>query len=152
LGTKTGADSYAGLYQVPDKSQEVTMKRGLAAISLAMLLIAVPLAAEDNITGKWSGSFIITSSEGETKDEGVFMDLKQNGTELTGTAGGGPEKQWPILKGKVQGKKLTFEVETGKMLIKFELDLIDGHLKGEGKTEHEGRSMKAVVDMQRKTE
>jgi hypothetical protein len=126
------------------------MKKGLAAISLVMLLIAVPLAADENFTGKWSGSFLITRPDGETKDSRVFMDLKQNGTELTGTAGPGPEEQWPIVKGKVEGNKLIFEVQSDKPLIKFELTLVDGHLKGEAKAEHEGNSLKAAVDMERK--
>jgi len=131
------------------------MKRLIRAVSLALILLAAPVAA-DNIPGKWSVSFNITHSDGGTKDAEVSMDLKQNGTELTGTAGPSLEEQWPILKGKVEGNKLTFEVrekgQTDAPLLKFELTLVDGHLKGEATAEHEGKSMKAVIDMQRKTE
>jgi hypothetical protein len=131
------------------------MRKLVKTVSLTLLLVAAPVAA-DNLTGKWSGSFNITSSDGETKDARVSMDLKQNGTELTGTAGPSPEEQWPILKGKVEGNKLTFEVrekgENDAPLLKFELTLVDGHLKGEAKAEHEGKSMKAAIDMQRKAE
>jgi len=127
------------------------MKRLASVVSFVLLLAPVLLAADD-ITGKWSGSFVITFPDGETKDSMAFMDLKQNGVELTGTAGEGPDKQWAIQKGKVDGNKITFEVQTDEPLVKFELTLIDGHLKGEAKAEHEGKSMKAAVDLQRQKE
>lgn len=127
------------------------MKRLAGVVSFVLLLAPVLLAADD-ITGKWSGSFVITFPDRETKDAMAFMDLKQNGAELTGTAGEGPDKQWAIQKGKVDGNKITFEVQTDEPLVKFELTLVDGHLKGEAKAEHEGKSMKAAVDLQRQKE
>jgi len=117
-----------------------------------ILLLAPFLMSADDLTGKWSGSFIITSSDGDKKDSTAFMDLKQKGAELTGTAGENPNTQWSIQKGKVEGNKVTFEVQTDGPLIKLELELVDGHLKGEAKAEHEGRSMKAAVDLQRQKE
>ena len=117
-----------------------------------ILLLAPFLMSADDLTGKWSGSFIMTSSDGDKKDSTAFMDLKQKGAELTGTAGENPNSQWTIQKGKVEGNKVTFEVQTDGPLIKLELELVDGHLKGEAKAEHEGRSMKAAVDLQRQKE
>src|SRR5215813_59963 len=127
------------------------MKRLVVVFSFVLLLAPVLLAADD-LTGKWSGSFVITSSDGETKDDMAFMDLKQNGAELTGTAGEAPDRQWAIQKGKVEGNKITFEVQTDEPLVKFELTLVDEHLKGEAKAQHEGQSMKAAVDLQRQKE
>jgi len=127
------------------------MKRLASVVSFVLLLAPVLLAADD-LTGKWSGSIVVTSPEGKTKDEMAFMDLKQNGAELTGTAGEGPDKQWAIQKGKVDGNKITFEVQTDKQLIKFELTLVDGHLKGEAIAEREGKSEKAALDLQRQKE
>jgi len=126
------------------------MKRliGIAAVSL--LLATVLLAAED-LTGKWSGSFNMTL-DGQTREDVVYMVLKQNGAELTGTAGPNLNQQWPILKGKIEGDKVTFEVQTDEPLIKFDLTLAEGHLKGNAKAEHQGRSMQAVVDAQRQKE
>jgi hypothetical protein len=126
------------------------MKKLAYAVSFFLLL--VPALAAPDLTGKWSGSFLITGPDGQTKDDMAFMDLKQNGAELTGTAGPSPEQQWAIQKGKVEGNKITFEVQTDEPLLKFELTLIDGHLKGEAKGEHEGRTMKATLDLQRKVE
>jgi hypothetical protein len=117
-----------------------------------VLFLAPALMAAEDLTGKWSGSFVITFSDGETRDAKAFMDLKQKGAELSGTAGEAPDRQWAIQKGKVEGNKMTFEVQTEGPLIKFELTLIDGHLKGEAKAEHEGKSMKAAIDLERQKE
>ena len=117
----------------------------------AMFLAPVLMAAED-LTGKWSGSFVMTFSDGGSKDSTAFMDIKQKEAEITGTAGETPDRQWAIQKGKVAGNKVIFEVQTEGPLIKFELTLVDGHLKGEAKAEHEGKSMKAAVDLQRQKE
>ena len=126
------------------------MKKLIGVVGLGVLLATTMLAAAD-LTGKWSGSFTMTL-DGQTRDDTVYMLLKQNGTELTGTAGPNVDQQWPILKGKIEGDKVTFEVQTDEPLIKFELTLADGHLKGDAKAEHQGKSMKAVVDAQRQTE
>jgi hypothetical protein len=128
------------------------MDRRTFIFSGGVLLLAPALMAADDFTGKWSGSFVITFSDGETKDAMAFMDLKQKEAELTGTAGENSDRQWAIQKGKVEGNKVTFEVQTEGPLIKFELALVDGHLKGESKAEHEGKSMKAAVDLQRQKE
>jgi hypothetical protein len=128
------------------------MDRRMFLFSGGALFLAPALMAADDLTGKWSGSFVITLSDGDKKDSTAFMDLKQKGAEITGTAGENPDRQWAIQKGKVEGDKITFEVQTDEPLVKFELTLVDGHLKGEAKAEHEGKSMKAVVDLQRQKE
>lgn len=133
------------------------MKRLVSAIGLAVLLASTLLAsippstpnAGEDITGKWAGSFVITM-DGETKDDVAYMVFKQTGTELTGTAGPNADQQWTIQKGKVEGNKVTFEVPADGPVIKFELTLADGHLKGEAKGEHDGKTMKVAVDLQRK--
>jgi hypothetical protein len=128
------------------------MDRRMFLFSGGVLLLAPALRAADDLTGKWSGRVAITFSDGDTKDAMGFMDLKQKGAEITGTAGESPDKQWAIQKGKVEGNKITFEVQTEGPLFKFELTLVDGHLKGEAKAEHEGKSMKAAFDLQRQKE
>ena len=128
------------------------MDRRMFLPSGGVLFLAPVLMAADDLTGKWSGSFVITFSDGETKDAKAFMDLNQKGAEITGTAGESPDKQWEVQKGKVEGNRITFELQTEGPLIKFELTLVDGHLKGEAKAEHEGKSMKAAIDLQRQKE
>jgi len=125
------------------------MDRRMFLFSGGVLFLAPSLMAAEDLTGKWSGSFVIAFSDGGSKDSTAFMDLKQKEAEITGTAGENPDRQWTIQKGKVEGNKVTFEVQTEGPLIKFELTLVGGHLKGEAKAEHEGKSMKAAVDVQR---
>src|SRR5262245_56677021 len=95
------------------------MDRRTFLFSGGVLLLAPALMSADDFTGKWSGSFVITSPDGEKKDAMAFMDLKQKGAELTGTAGESPDKQWAIQNGKVDGNKVTFEVQTDGPLVKL---------------------------------
>ena len=134
------------------------MKRFVSVLGIIALLTSALMAAPkatpkviEDLTGKWSGSFTI-SMDGETKDDSAYMDLKQSGTELTGTAGPNADQQWKIEKGKIEGSKVTFEVNADGPTLKFELTLADGHLKGEAKADFDGKTMKAAVDLQRKKE
>jgi hypothetical protein len=121
------------------------MKRLVFAV--ALLLLLAPVRAAEDFTGKGSGAFVIT--EPEQKDDVVFLDLKQKGAELTGTAGPRAEQQWP-LKGTVDGSKLTFEVQhEGGLAIKFALTFADGHLKGDAGAEMDGMKLAAKIDVQR---
>ena len=114
------------------------------------MLLVVPVLAAEDFTGKWSGAFVVTGQDGSTRDETILLDLKHKGTELTGMAGPSADKQWPLLKGTVDGNKLTFEVQSDRPLIKFVLTFADGHLKGDATAELDGEKMSAKVDAQRK--
>ena len=112
------------------------------------LLTAGALGAAE-LTGKWSGSFDITNSDGETKADTAYMDLKEKAGGVTGTAGPNSEKQWALQKGKLDGQKLTFEVpmEDGGVLV-FELTFdgssIQGTCTGTG---NGGEKMSAKVNL-----
>jgi hypothetical protein len=116
------------------------------AILVCLLLPVAWVSTAQDVTGKWSGSFKTLRPDGVTDDDDkIFLDLKQSGSELAGTAGPTAEKQWP-LKGKIEGSKLTFEAQTDAPLIKFTLTLVDGHLVGDAVAEHEGRKLVAKID------
>ena len=122
--------------------------KSLAVVSI-VLLLTTTFAASD-LSGKWSGSFLQTLPDGQKKDSQAFMDLKQSGTEITGTAGPSQSQQWEIRKGKVAGDKITFEIQgDDQPVISFELTLVDGHLKGEARAERDGKTMSAMLDLQR---
>jgi hypothetical protein len=130
------------------------MKKFAVAVVISFALFLAPVFAAStasDVSGQWTGSFLLTGPDGETKDESAFMTFKQSGTELTGTAGPNADKQYTILKGKVDGNKVTFEVQAEVPLIKFELTLIDSHLKGEAKIDIDGETKKASLDLQRAT-
>ena len=123
--------------------------RRLAVVASFVVLLTSVVASSD-LSGKWSGSFLQTLPDGQKKDAQAFMDLKQSGTEITGTAGPSQNQQWGIRKGKVAGDKITFEIQSdGQPMISFELTLVDGHLKGEARAERDGKTMTAILDLQR---
>jgi hypothetical protein len=115
-----------------------------------LLLSALAVGAKE-LTGKWSGSFDITNSSGETKADSAYMDLKVHDGAVTGTAGPNAEKQWPLQKGKLDGRKLTFEVsaDEGGLLVfdlVFDGDSIKGTCSGTGSG---GEKMSAQVSLKR---
>ena len=131
----------------------------VASAFVAILLLAPTLFAAEDLTGKWTGSFVM-SMNGQTETEGAYMELKHVGKELTGTAGPSADRQWPIQKGTIvvsgaapkESTKASFDVQEGGgsgPLLHFELELIDGHLKGNAKAEQNGMSMTAVIDLTR---
>ena len=119
------------------------------AVLLALLLMAPVAGAQIDLTGTWSGPFLMTV-DGETHDNTALMVLKQKGNELTGTAGSSEERQWPIVKSKVDGASAEFDVQSEGPLVHFSVKLVDGHLKGDVKAEFEGQKLTGTVDLQRK--
>jgi hypothetical protein len=116
----------------------------------SLLLSALALSAA-GLSGKWSGTFDITNSNGETKADTAYMNLREHGGEVTGTAGPNSEKQWSLQKGKLDGQKLTFEVPTddGGLLVfdlMFNGEAIQGSCAGTGRG---GEKMSAKVRLKR---
>lgn len=106
----------------------------MKSIICFLLLGAFTLAAAD-LTGKWAGSFDVTNSGGQ-KAETAFMNLKLSGNTVTGTAGPNAGEQMAIRNGKLEGSKLTFDVENDGESISFDLvfdgDTIRGTATGKG--------------------
>ena len=74
-----------------------------------LLLSVVSLFAD--VSGKWSGSFDITGPDGEVKSDTAFLNLKQDGAKISGTAGPTEEHQMDIKTGKIEGDKIALEIE-----------------------------------------
>ncbi len=120
----------------------------MTRILLALICFA-GLAAAADATGKWSGSFVVTL-DGETRDSTAFLDLKQEGTKITGQAGPNSERLNAIKVGTIEGNKIKLEVpqENGPT-IHFELTINGDQITGEAKGEGDGRKMSAKVDVKR---
>ena len=117
-------------------------------LALALILSAGAIFAAD-VTGKWNGSFIVTI-DGESRDDTAYLDLKQAGSKVTGTAGPRAEKQFPIVAGTIDGDKIKISVEEKPgNIIQIELTVDGEKMTGSGKAEHDGQTMTAKLDLKR---
>ncbi len=117
-------------------------------IVCCLLLSVVSLLAD--VSGKWSGSFDVTGPDGETKADTAFLNLKQDGGKITGTAGPNEEHQMTIKTGTIDGDKIALEVELEDgNLLTFDLVLADEHIKGNAKGDMGGEKMTAKIDVTR---
>ena len=122
------------------------MKVVLCFLVLAALAVTL-VAADVNVTGKWSGTFTAENGDGGN----AFMTQKQAGNVITGTAGGDENDQWEITKGKIDGKKLTAEVHNPDGTV-YNVDLVvvdADHIKGDVVVNHEGQTMKGKLEVER---
>jgi hypothetical protein len=117
------------------------MKTLLCTLILA-LSAATAFAAD--VTGKWPGTF---TPEGQEAQPALIV-LKQTGDTLTGTGGPDENQQWPIANGKIDGDKVTFDLNApNNMVLKMSLVLDGDKLKGEMSMSREGQTMKAKLDL-----
>lgn len=115
---------------------------------LLAALVGVALADVD-VTGKWSGTFSPIGPNGETKESTAVLVLKQSGTDITGTAGPNEDEQFPIQKGKIEGDKITLEVDHDGHTMKIDLVLTADRLTGEAKLSRDGQDLRAKIDVTR---
>jgi hypothetical protein len=127
------------------------MKR--LALLFALTLFVLPALAAEDFTGKWSGQFSGVGPDGNQSTEPILLNLVHKGAELTGTAGPAAETQWKILKGKVDGDKLSFEVQAGDAqggpYVTVTLALAEGHLKGDINMQMGDQKLTGKVDVTR---
>jgi hypothetical protein len=96
----------------------------------AFILSAASLLASD-VTGKWRGSLEFTNDNGETRKGSAFMDLKQDGVPVSGTAGPNESESHQLRDGKFENNKLTFRVAADDAYMKVDLTLDGDELKGQ---------------------
>ena len=127
---------------------------GMKTLICLLLLTGLTLSAAD-LTGKWSGKFDITTADGENKPDSAYMNLKLDGTTVTGTAGPNEDQQWTIRKGKLEAGKLTFEVvpegDDAKGLFVFDLMFDGDAIRGSASGNDGDNKMTAKVDLKRTT-
>jgi hypothetical protein len=123
------------------------MKTLLCIFLLAVY--ALTASAQTDLSGKWSGSFKITTADGESNEGTAIFVLKQKGTDVTGTVGPSETEQFPILKGKVDGDKITLQVDHDGHPIQLALVLAADHMKGDASIPMDGQEAKAKIDVTR---
>ena len=122
----------------------------LTALLLSALLSAAALGSP-NVTGKWSGTL---QMEGANDSQPVYLILKQDGNQLTGSAGPNETEQHPFEGGKMEGNKATFDVSPGNgpgsmhFDLEVEADQITGRVSrsGEGLNEAAKISLKRIAE------
>jgi hypothetical protein len=119
------------------------MRNLLCILVLAALAGAATIDVD--VTGKWSGSFKVTSENGETKETTALLMLNQSGAEITGTVGPNEGDQAAIQKGKIEGDKITLEAEHDGHTVKFDLVLAADRITGEANMSGDGQTAKAKV-------
>jgi len=121
----------------------------MKGLSIAMVALAA-LAFAADLTGQWTGSFDMTAADGSANPSTAYLDLKVSGSTVTGTIGPSQEQQHPIKNGKLDGKKLTFEIGgDDHPAIKFDLVYEGDTIKGTA-IQAEGQKMSAKLDVKRK--
>src|SRR5215475_2643490 len=112
----------------------------MKTVACFLLFAALALSAttDVNVSGKWSGSFNATTPDGGSKESTALLLLKQNGTEITGSVGPDEERRYPIQKGKIEGDKITLEVQEDNHIVVFELVATDERIKGNAHVSAEG--------------
>lgn len=83
-----------------------------------------------DVTGTWSGSFVITMPDANvTRDKAVLV-LRQDGTALTGSVGASIDQQSPIENGRAAAGAISFHISANGGMD-FRLHLEQGALRGE---------------------
>ena len=127
--------------------------RKMLGVSLAILFATSLSAAQTkpvDLTGTWTGTLTRSGGEGGP----AHIVLKQKDSELTGTAGPGPDRQVPITKGKVTTVRgvtsASFESpQPSGAVMKFDLQMVDGRLKGNVTLERDGQTQQGTIDVGR---
>jgi hypothetical protein len=81
------------------------MTKSILALILGMLLFAAPAMGAD-VDGKWTGN--IDTPNGAVQ---VGFTFKADGGTLTGSTTGPDGAELPIKKGKIDGDKISFDVD-----------------------------------------
>src|SRR5215469_10013997 len=98
--------------------------------SLVLFFAAVSMHAQQNVSGRWQGSFDVPGPNGAMQHDTAFLILQQNGTQVTGSAGQNEEKQTPLSDGLFKDGVLTFGLHVRGTTVQFNLNLEGDHLRG----------------------
>jgi len=121
------------------------MRRLLVCLSLALALAFAAAAAD--VTGKWAGTYSLDNGDSGQ----AFLDLKQSGSTVTGSAGPEAPGEWPLKEGRIDGNKLVITVESPDHgTYKLDLTLSGDNLKGGlVASMPDGGSVKGKLDLNR---
>lgn len=98
------------------------------------------------ISGTWFGNFDMTNPDGKVSHDTAVLILQENGTGLTGSAGGTVDRQSPMTAGKVDNGQVLFHLDAAGG-VDFSLHLDGGHLRGIATMHSPNGPMRAEIDV-----
>jgi ketosteroid isomerase-like protein len=90
---------------------------------------STPILPGPNFSGTWYGSFEMTAPDGKVSHDTAVLVIVQDGTKITGTAGGSIDRQDPLTGGVVDGTTLRFHQDFAGG-VEFHLQATQGRLEG----------------------
>jgi hypothetical protein len=116
---------------------------------LALILAAAMPAADIDVAGRWSGTTLLPTPDGQTREGAALLVLKQSGAAVTGTAGPNEDQQMAISEGKVESGKLSFRVQSENVDLNFVLTVAGERMAGEANGTLNGQSIKVMIEVTR---
>ena len=120
----------------------------MAKLLLTCLLLTGSMFAAD-ITGKWTGATVMKTADGQAVHDSVWMNFKQTGTALTGTAGPGADRQAEIKEGKVDGTQVQFKLSLEDATATVRLTIDGEQLKGQAEVQTPDGKLVVDLDLKR---
>lgn len=114
---------------------------------ICFLLSGLTLAGD--VTGKWSGTSMMKTPDGQTTHDSVWMSLKQTGAVVTGTAGPGADRQMEIKEGKADGPRVQFSLAIEDSTVTVQLTLEGEQLKGQAEVQTPDGKLVVDFDLKR---
>jgi len=99
----------------------------IVARSLSPSNVQTLAAASASLSGKWIGSWRAAGGESDVPQ---WFTFKQDNAGLSGTGGPGSTEQSPIVHGSVAGDSVSFELNNGREILFYQLQLEGEELRG----------------------
>src|SRR4026208_300329 len=112
----------------------------------SILAITTLLMGAVDVAGIWAGPLDLVLPGGQKIESHLYVNLRQSGTEINGSAGPSERKQTSIRNVYFDGTRITFEAGPETETLIFTLALGGGHLKGKAQGEN---GTKAKVELTR---
>lgn len=127
-----------------------TLVRAVVWLLTAYLMLGGAWGQTPNISGRWVGAFDTVRADGSVQPGNALLLLKQDGTTVSGTAGGSQQHQSPLAKGAVDGQRVRFDVVVNpQMTAKLDLVADGDRLHGSATGVPVPAGAKIVVDVRR---
>jgi predicted alpha/beta superfamily hydrolase len=93
---------------------------------LAALLLALPLLADLDFSGKWSGELLLTFANGSSVRQPAHLVIRQFGTEVEGSFGYTPDIQRRLVPTRSQGDVLQLTAGGVRLTLRLHGDRLEG--------------------------